>query len=194
VGAVLLALSLTLWLVGPIVTVALKMIKRVAIPGIVFDTPRNVVPSVGVGLIAGAVLGLIAVPFAAAKYGIPTAGTNAGPLGAIVLAVSAAFVNEVLLRLFVVTAVAALVLRWHKAHREEAAVIAVVAATFVQVLLYLPGVLAIGFPTPLTAVAFVFAAVALPAAVFGLLFWKRGLATAVVADATALIALALLAA
>jgi hypothetical protein len=194
VGAVLLALSLTLWLVGPVVTIALKGIKRIALPGAEFDTPRRALPSVAAGLVAGAVLGLIAVPFAAAKYGMLTAAVDSGPLGGIVIAISAALVNEVLLRLFVVTAVAALVLRWHGAHREEAAVIAVIVATVLQVVLYLPSVLAVGFPTTLAAVAFVFVAVALPAAVFGVLFWKRGLTTAVVADATALIAIALLAA
>ncbi len=194
VGAVLLALSLTLWLVGPMVTVALRMIQRVGVPGNVFDTPRRAASSVAVGLAAGAVLGLIAVPFAAARYGLPAAGESAGPIGTLVLAVSAALVNEVLLRLFVVTAVAALVLRWHSAHREEAAVLAVIIGTIVQVVLYVPGVLAIGFPSALTATAFLIAVVALPAAVFGVLFWKRGLATAVVADATALLALALMAA
>jgi hypothetical protein len=194
VGAVLLALSMTLWFVGPMVTFALKQIKKVRVPGIAFDTPRGATSGVVVGLVAGAVLGLIAVPFAAAKYGIPTAGADTGAVGAVVLAVSAALVNEVLLRLFVVTAAAALVLRWHRAHREEAAVLAVIIATVLQVVLYIPGVLAIGFPNALSATAFVVAAVALPAAVFGVLFWKRGLATAIIADATALVALALLAA
>lgn len=194
VGAVLLALSVTLWLVGPLVTLALSQIKKVGLPGVAFDTPRRATSGVVVGLVAGAVLGLIAVPFAAAKYGIPTAGAHSGPVGAVVLAVSAALLNEVLLRLVVVTAAAALVLRWHQAHREEAAVLAVIVATVLQVILYIPGVLSIGFPNALSATAFMIAAVALPAAVFGVLFWKRGLATAVIADATALVALALLAA
>ena len=72
--------------------------------------------------------------------------------------------------------------------------LAVIVATVLQVVLYIPGVLAIGFPNALSATAFIVAAVALPAVVFGVLFWKRGLATAVIADATALVALALLAA
>ena len=193
VGAVLLALSLTLWLVGPLVTIALKQIQRIALPGPAFETSRGVVPGVVVGLVAGGVLGLIALPFASAKYGVPVTGESAGPLGMITLALSAALVNEVLLRFIVVTAVAALVLRWHKAHREEAAIVAIAIATVVQVLLYLPAVLTIGFPNALSGIAFVVVAVALPAAVFGVLFWKRGLATAVLADAAALVALALLA-
>jgi len=189
----LLALSLTLWLVGPLVTIALKQIQRIALPGPAFETSRGVVPGVVVGLVAGGVLGLIALPFASAKYGVPVTGESAGPLGMITLALSAALVNEVLLRFIVVTAVAALVLRWHKAHREEAAIVAIAIATVVQVLLYLPAVLTIGFPNALSGIAFVVVAVALPAAVFGVLFWKRGLATAVLADAAALVALALLA-
>lgn len=193
VGAVLLALSLTLWFVGPFVTVALKLVKRIAAPALV-PVRNRVAVDVALGLVAGAVLGLIAVPFASAKYGIAAAAPETGAAGAIVVAISAALVNEVLLRLFLLTAVAALILRRHQARRDEAAVLAIAFAAIVQVALYLPGVIAIGFPSTLSASAFMLAGVALPAIVFGALFWKRGLMTAVVADATALVAFALLAA
>lgn len=193
-GAVLLAAALTLWVVGPMVTIALKLMPRIALPGRLFDTPERVMPGLAIGLLAGVVLGLIAIPFADPKYGIASAADNVGPIGALVFSLSAALVNEVLLRLFVVSAVAALVLRWHNAQRDEAAALAIVIATIAQVLLYLPGVVATGFPNALSAVAFVTVAVAVPAAVFGVIFWKRGFASAVVADATALLALALLAA
>jgi hypothetical protein len=65
-------------------------------------------------------------------------------------------------------------------------------AAVVQVLLYLPGVNAIGFPTLTATAGYVLMTVLLPALVFGLLFWKRGLATAVLAHATALLAIALM--
>lgn len=186
VGAVLLALSLTLWLVGPLVTLALRTVARLRVPGAAFDTPRRAMPGVLLGLAAGAVVGLAAVPFAV------TPATQAGPAGAVVLSVSAALFNEVLLRLFLVTAVAALIIRSYSVRRNEAIAIGVVAAAAVEVVLHLPGVMMIGFPTALAAAAFLLTAVVLPAIVFGYLFWKRGLMTAVVAHATALVAIALL--
>ena len=188
VGAVLLAASITLWLVGPFVTVALKLMKKLPVPGAAFDKPARALPGVVAGLVAGVVLALIALPFAA------TGRAEAGPAGALVIGISAALFNEVLLRLFVVTAVAALVLRVNAGRRQEAVGIAVMVAAAVEVLLHVPGVVMIGFPTVMGAAAFMLTAVVIPAVTFGVLFWKRGLTTAVVAHATALTALALLAA
>jgi hypothetical protein len=192
VGAVLLALSMTLWLVGPFVTVALKLMKKLPVPGAAYDKPARALPGIVMGLATGVVLALVAIPFAITQYGV--AGGDVGPAGAVVAAVSAALFNEVLLRLFVVTAVAALVLRWHAGQREEAVGIAVLAAAGVEVLLHLPGVVMIGFPTMFGAAAFLVTAVVLPAIAFGMLYWKRGLTTAVVAHATALTMIALVAA
>lgn len=188
VGAVLLALSMTLWLVGPVVTLALRMIPKLHVPGAAYDTPQRALPGVVLGLVAGVIVGLAAVPFTVAPV------REAGPAGTVVLALSAALFNEVLLRLFLVTAIAALIIRYYKVRRTEAIGIAVVAAAAVEVLLHLPGVVMIGFPSALGAAGFLLTAVILPAVVFGVLFWKRGLTTAVVAHATALIAVALLAA
>jgi hypothetical protein len=186
IGAVLMALSITLWFVGPMVTFALRVVKKLAVPGAAFDTPHRLPVDVLVGLVTGVVVGLIAVPFAAAR------GTEAGPAGAIVMAVSAALFNEVLLRLFVLTTVAALVMRWHAGRREQAVVIGVVTAAALEVVLHLPGVVTVGFPTAAGAAAFLATAVVVPALVFGMLFWKRGLITAVVAHATAIAAVAML--
>ena len=110
----------------------------------------------------------------------------------LVVEVSQALVNEVLLRLFLVSAVAWLLLRWHRVHPEEAAIGAIITATVVQVALYVPGALSVGFASGTATAAFLLAGVAVPALAFGFLFWKRGFAAALVADATALIALALL--
>jgi hypothetical protein len=82
--------------------------------------------------------------------------------------------------------------RWHNVAASVAAAYAVAAAAVVQVLVYLPGVNAIGFATTATAAGYLAATVALPAVVFGVLFWKRGIGTALVAHATALVALALI--
>ncbi|HEY0672471.1 MAG TPA: hypothetical protein VGD27_09405, partial [Longimicrobiales bacterium] len=90
--------------------------------------------------------------------------------------------------------VAALLTRVYATRKQEAITIAVMVAAAVEVLLHLPGVVMIGFPSMLGAAGFLLTAVVLPAVVFGVLFWKRGLATAVVAHATAIIAIAMFAA
>ena len=186
-GALLLSAFLAIWVVGPMVTLSLRILKHFpsgrAASGLVEG--RWTFTDIAVGLLVGGVVGLLAVPFA---------GPAAAPAvaGVLVVEASQALLNEVLLRLFVVTGVAWLLLRWHRVHPEEAAVGAIVAATVFQVAIYTPGALSIGFATGVGTAAFLIAGVAVPALAFGLLFWKRGFASAVIADVTALIALALL--
>lgn len=188
VGAVLLAAFASIWIAGPAVTVALRLIKT--LPG-----PRPAVGFAGkrwlvdlpLGLAVGVILGLVAVPFAVPGTMISSGGA------ALVTALSQALVDEVLLRLVLMTAVVWLLLRWHRVHREEAVVASVAVVALVQVLLYTPGVLAVGFATPLATTGFLVMAVAVPALVFGALYWLRGFGTALVADATSVLALALLA-
>jgi hypothetical protein len=145
--------------------------------------------NVFIGLAAGVMLGVVAVPFQTAAF---TSVTATGPAGNVVLMVSRALVDEVLLRLFLVTAATWTLLRWLALPAPHAAVAAVLVAALVQVLMNVPGVREIGFATTFAASAYVAVAVLLPALVFGLLFWKRGFMTALVADASALFAAALL--
>lgn len=186
-GAVLLAALATLWLAGPMITLALRLTERLpGRPTMATNGGWRVAGDVGLGLVAGLVLGLLAAPFAA-----PAAA--AGTAGALVAGVGQALVDEVLLRLVLVTGAVWLLLRWHRVHPQEAVVVSIAAAALIQVVLYVPGVIAAGFPTLIGAVAFTAMAVALPALVFGVLYWYRGLGTAIVADATAVAAVALLA-
>lgn len=183
-GAVLLAGLATVWVAGPMITLALRLVQRLpSLPrraGLVRGswTARDLV----IGLAVGAVTGLLAVPFAA-----PGAGAG------VVAEISEAVVNEIFLLLFLVTSVAWILLRTQRLHAQEAAVGAILVATVTQVLIYTPGALAVGWATWTGLVAFLAAAVAVPALAFGLLYWRRGFGTALVADATAVIALALLA-
>ena len=189
VGGVLLAAAISLWVVGPAVTVALRLMARLPDrmrPRIGLHEGWGAGADLALGLTVGLVVGLLAVPFAAP---VATGATA----GAMVVAVSQALVDEVLLRLVLVTAVAWLVLRWHEVHREEVAVVAVVAVALVQAALYTPGVLAIGFPTMVAATAFALTAVVLPALAFGALYWTRGFSTALVADAAFVAAVLILA-
>jgi hypothetical protein len=189
-GAVLLAALGAVWVAGPLVTAGLWLRRLVpAAPALGFGRAQSVPASVAMGLAAGAVLGVLAVPFQQAAFatGLPAGGA----VGGVVLLISRALVDEVLLRLFLVTGLVWLVART-TAPGPRAAAFAVGTAAVVQVLLYLPGVNAIGFPTLTATAGYVLMTVLLPALVFGLLFWKRGLATAVLAHATALLAIALM--
>lgn len=190
VGAVLLAGFLSVWVAGPAVTAALRLLNRLPTrrPLVGLGRGSHVWGDLGIGLLVGLVLGILAVPFAG-----PALATATGPVGAVVTSVSQAVVNEVLLRLVLFTGVAWLLLRWHRVHAGEAVTAAVILTALVQVALYTPGVLAIGFPNPITALGFVLVTVLLPALAFGTLYWLRGFGSALVADATAVTAIALLA-
>jgi hypothetical protein len=189
VGAILLAAVGAFWIAGPVVTIALRLRRRLQGAPAMQPERARVLAGIALGLTAGAVLGVLAVPFKQAAF---VAAPDLGTLGGAVLVVSRALVDEVLLRLFLVTGTVWALVRWHGTPRNVAAVYAVVAAAVVQVALYLPGVTAIGFPSTAATLAYLAATVALPALVFGVLFWKRGLATAFVAHATALVAIALM--
>jgi hypothetical protein len=191
IGAVLLAAVGAFWIAGPVVTVALRLRRRLqGVPArLIPAAPARVAAGIAMGLVAGAVLGVLAVPFKQAAF---AAAPDVGTLGGAVLVLSRALVDEVLLRLFLVTGTVWALVRFYGTPRSMAAVYAIIAAALVQVALYLPGVSAIGFPTTAAAFAYVATTVALPALVFGVLFWKRGLAPALVAHATALVAIALM--
>jgi len=187
-GAVLLAAFLTLWVAGPMITLALRLARQVPLsrPLAGLEPSRSTAVDLGIGLLVGVVVGLLAVPFVAPSVAPAAAG-------ALVMDVGQALVDEVLLRLFLVTGVAWLLLRWHRVSSTEAIVGAIVAATVAQVALYSPGAVAVGFASSAGLVAFLGIAVAMPAAAFGFLFWRRGFGSALVADIAALAAIALLA-
>ncbi len=183
VGAVLLALAATLWLAGPLVTLSLVLLQRLPVraPSVAFGGKGSTAVSVAVAVLVGVGMALIALPFYQGDYVLP-ASTVAGVL-------STALLDEVLLRLFLVTAVTWVLLRELKIGSGRAAALAVAAGAAVQVLIYLPGVLAIGFPSASMTAGFLATTVAVPAIAFGLLFWRRGFGTALVAHATTLAAL-----
>jgi hypothetical protein len=68
----------------------------------------------------------------------------------------------------------------------------VLIAAAVQVVLYLPGVLALGMPSWIATLGYVLLAVLVPALAFGFLYTRRGFSAALAGHAAALIALALL--
>ena len=191
VGAVLLAAMGAFWVAGPVVTIALHLMHRLPAPQLLagFQATPRTVTSIAIGLAVGTLLALVALPVHTAAFAEPA---TIDTVGGTVLLLSRALVDEVLLRLFLVTAAVWALLRWFQMPRPQAVAFAVAAGAVAQVTLYLPGVLAIGFATTVAAAAYVVVAIALPALVLGTLYWKRGFATALVADAAALVALALL--
>ena len=186
IGAVLLAAAATLWLAGPLVTLALLIRDRLpgTRPDVGFGGAGRAVTGIALAMLVGVGLALIALPFYQAAYGVSVGG----PLGIL----SAALIDEVLLRLFLVTAVAWVLLREFEVSAAGAALGAVGVAAAVQTLIYLPGVLAIGFPSGWTAAAFLGVTVLVPALAFGILYWRRGFGTALLAHATALAAILLI--
>lgn len=187
VGAVLMAVAATLWLAGPMVTVSLGLLDRLPTPrpAHAFGGKGNAVMSIAMALLVGVVLAVIALPFYQAAHGVHPTGLAA--------AMSTALLDEVLLRLFLMTGVAWLLLREFRVSSGRAAALAVVVAAAVQGLIYLPGVLQVGFPTTATAMGFLTVTALVPAVAFGWLFWRRGFGTALVAHATTLGALLLIA-
>lgn len=190
VGAVLLAAGITLWIVGPLVTGALWLVRRIPGPEAGFGGSWK--QSLIIGGVVGLVLALVALPFHEPPLAAPAVTPEAGLLTSVVLALSQALVDEVLLRLGVMTGVVWLLLRWSQVERKTAAALAVGAAALLQAILYTPQMLGVGFPTVLAGAGYLLVGVLVPAVAFGLLYWYRGLGTAVVADATLLTAVALL--
>jgi hypothetical protein len=101
-------------------------------------------------------------------------------------------ITETLLRLFLMTAVAWVLLRAYNVSGSGAALAAVLVGAVAQLVLYMPAVFGIGFPSLASAFGFVGLVVLLPALAFGALYWMRGFGTALVAHATAVAMIAFL--
>jgi hypothetical protein len=188
-GAVLLAAFGAIWIAGPVVTAALFLVRRLEVPVIGMERAPRTAASLAIGLTAGVVLGVIALPAHQAAF---ATGVEAGTVGTLVNVVSHTLVDEMLLRLFLMTGIVWALVRFYATPGPRAAIAAVAVAAVVQMMLYAPGVSAIGFPTFTAAAGYMALTVALPAMVFGALYWKRGFATAVLAHASALLAVALM--
>lgn len=197
-GAVLLAFAATFWFYGPIITVGLWLLRKArpafprspALPGPAW---RAAAASALLALAAGLGVALLAVPFHAGTLGLPTDVERVGLLPAMALAVSDAVTDELLLRLFVFTVVFVAAIRYLPPQRRWAVWLAVIAATVADIVFHWPAVPPLGLPGAATVGAYVLARMAIPATVFGYLFWRRGLGTALAAHAAAGAAVGLLA-
>lgn len=191
-GAMLFALALTFWFYGPIITAGLALLRRLR-PSTGAAIPWNLVAQrAGIAIGTGIVVAALAVPFHWGVLGLPTDVERLGLLPALALAVSTAVTEELLLRLFVFTAVFVLAYR-NLPKTQLAPAIALAVASLADLLLHVPALAAFGLPGAGITTAYIVARLILPAVLFGYVFWRRGLGTAVGAHATANIAVGLLA-
>jgi len=198
-GAVALALAATFWFYGPIITVGLSVLRqsRSLFPAArVLDrahTWKGLLVRGGIAVVVGLGLAALAIPFYRGSLGIPTDVERLGLLPAMGLAVASAVTDELFLRLFVLTAALAIAVRYLPRGRTWAVWLAITVATVADILLHLPEIQQLGLPGVTTVITYGVARMALPAVLFGYLYWRRGLGTAVAAHAAARAALGLLA-
>ncbi len=205
VGAVLIAAAASLWIVGPMLTLGLRSAHRmnVGLPAWRAATGRGSgkgsgrdlnLTNTAIGIACGLVVALIALPFYRDPIGLPSVWQGSTVGLAVMLLASRALLDEALLRVGLTSTILWLAWRYHLGSRNTASVLAVVGAAVVQVLVYAPGAIAYGLRSDWTTVAYLGAAVLIPALIFGTLYVRRGLGAAVVADGSAIAVVGLLAA
>jgi len=196
-GAVGLAVVATFWFYGPLVTLALWLGDRSRpAPGAAGRSPssplRRALLGTGIAVLTGLVLAAVALPLYRGAVHLPSDVARLGFAGAMLMALSSAFTNELFFRLVVVTV--AFVLASRVVPRAGlAAALAIALGTVLDLLVHLRDVPALGLPGTGAAMAYVAARLVIPSIVFGILFWRRGLATAVGAHLATGVALGLLA-
>ena len=192
-GGVLVSFFCTLWIVAPLVTVSLRLLRH---PNFHLrfgfgDDARAIRNNVLMALVVGVLLALLVLPFHLSPLRVPVAAAAASTWGMLVLAASRALLDEVFLRVAISGLLAALIVRWHLAGGWSSVAIAVLVAAGIQAALYMPGIAELGLRNGATSVSYTLTAVLLPALVLGVLFWKRGFTTALLANAVSLVVVGL---
>jgi len=189
---VLLALGTTLWLAGPLVTAALRMAG--SLPGSRPTTgfAGGPLKAPATALAAGAALAGLAVLYHTAFTGVPVPGPPGVDGISLPFVLGQAVVNEVLLRFGLMTAMVWLLVDTRPLSRRAAVWAGGAGIVVFQLVLYAPGMVEVGFPDVPSAAGYGAVHVAIPAAVFAALYWRRGLAAALLGDASLLVLVPLL--
>jgi hypothetical protein len=194
-GGVILAIGATFWFYGPMITIALRIARELGLMAHVLRTSwRHALGSATIAVGTGLGLALIAVPFYAAGPRVPTGFEGHSVLAALVATVAGAFTNEMLFRMIVMTVTLVLAMRALPTHRYWAIGLAIGVSALADLVLHLPQVTHLGMPGIAIALAYALVRLAIPAVMFGYLYSRRGIGTAVGAHAAADVALVLLAA
>jgi hypothetical protein len=182
----------TIWVTGPIITLALRYSRGTVLrPELGWGrAPVQITLNALLAVVVGAAVALAARSFYEVPYLLPNVATGRSAMGTVLATFSHATLDEIFLRFVPITLMACLLTRGHPRRGLGIAAVSILFSVVVQVLLYSPGVTAIGFRTSGTALSYVALAVALPAAVFGVLLWWRGLGVAWLAHVTWLLATA----
>jgi len=197
IGGLFFAGFLTFWFYGPMITAALHFSRRlrgVAATPMVERTWKHALVTVGIALGTGLLLAALAIPFYRGAPGLTSGVERLGFWPAFAAALANAFTDEMLFRLIVITLAFAVTQRYLTQDRTRAIVIAVAFATLMDLFLHAPAAMLLGLPGASVFAAFVTLRLAIPAVLFGYLYYRRGLGTAVAAHLTADAVLLLLAA
>lgn len=193
-AALVYAGGVTVWLVGPLATLSLwlgRELEREPVAGIERGA-GEAIGGVVIGLVVGAVLGYL-IQLLSGSYGVLPLALWGGTAGeALAVAAGQGLLDEILLRLFAVTGLVWLFRRWWGSAGTATVSAAVALAALLHVGLYLPSLAEIGFPGPAAAAGYAALALFVPSLVYGALFWRRGLLTAVAAHASTVAVAALL--
>lgn len=194
-GSLLFVYALTFWFYGPLITAGLALLRRIApmLPASRLHAGANwrARLSAAAAVIAVALLVVtLALPFHEGVLGLPTVAERFGWWQAALLALGNAVTTELLLRLGLLTAVFVLASRYLT--KTRAVGVAVALAAVGDLLIHWNGLAAYGMPGAAVVATYMVARLAIPAILFGYLFWRRGLGTAVAAHATADLAIGLL--
>lgn len=195
-GGLLAAVAATLWVYGPLITLGLWFARKIReARGVEAPARRPQLRRVAwpaFAVLAGVLVTLIAIPFYHGATGLPSDAERFGFASALLLVAANAVADELLVRLFVMGAVFALAIRLLPNNRTWAAALAIAVATVVDLVLHAPSVPGLGLPGATMTVAYVAVRMAIPAVLFGYLYWRRGLGSAVAAHVAANASLILL--
>jgi len=197
-GAMILAFVSAFWFYGPMITVGLWLVRRLrpdireaGLPSPA--TLKRVGISAGIAVASGLALALIALPFYRGTLHLPSDVERLGLTSAMLMALSRAVTDELFLRLFAMTVVFVLAARLFKAQGTLAVALAIGVTAVLDLIVHWAEVPALGLPNAGMAAAYAVVRIVIPAVMFGYLFWRRGLGTAVGAHLTSGAALGLLA-